>query len=69
MAIFYARFDHGMLIYHVPWSRAGPEVRPAFCVSGLDGGNFRNDRLRRLARIPRLRHWPANDEIIRVVSQ
>ncbi|MDQ6704254.1 MAG: hypothetical protein M3Z96_14805 [Pseudomonadota bacterium] len=33
IAIFYVRFDHGMLIYHVPWSRAGPEVRPAFCVS------------------------------------
>jgi hypothetical protein len=32
IAIFYTRFDHGMLIYHVPWSRAGPEVRPAFCV-------------------------------------
>jgi len=60
MAIFYARFEHGMLIYHMPWSRAGPEVRPAFCVSGLGGGHFRNDRLCRLARIFRLRLRPAN---------
>jgi hypothetical protein len=35
IAIVYVRFDHGMLIDHVPWSRAGPEVRPAFCISGL----------------------------------
>jgi hypothetical protein len=65
IAIDYVRFDHGMLIDHVPWSRVGPEVRPAFCVSGLDGGNIRNDRLRRAARISRLRHRPANDEVIR----
>jgi hypothetical protein len=30
IAIVYVHFDHGMLIDHVPWSRAGPEVRPAF---------------------------------------
>jgi len=54
-----------MLIDRLPWSRAGPEVRPAFCVLRLDGGNFRNDRLRRAARIFRLRNRPANDEIIR----
>jgi hypothetical protein len=35
IAIVYLRFDHGMLIDHVPRSRAGPEVRPAFYVSGL----------------------------------
>ncbi|MGB6175445.1 MAG: hypothetical protein WBF43_03675 [Methylocella sp.] len=61
IAIVYARIDSGPLIRCVPGSRAGPEVRPAFCVSGLNGGNFRNYRLRRLARISRLRHRPVAD--------
>jgi hypothetical protein len=60
MAIFYALFDHGMLIDHLPRSRAGREVRPAFCV---------NDRLRRLARISRLRDRPAYDKIIKLADE
>jgi hypothetical protein len=50
-------------------SRAGPEVRPAFCVLRLDGGNFRNDLLRRLARIFRLRHRSANGEVIKFAEE
>ena len=34
-------------------------------VSGHGSGNFRNDRLRRVARMSRPRERPANDEIIR----
>ena len=45
------------------WAGAG--VGPACRVSGLDSGNFRNDRLRRLARIFRLRHRAADDKKIR----
>jgi hypothetical protein len=52
IAIVYVRFDSGPLIRCAPGSRAGPEVRSAFCVLRRDGGNFRDDRLRRVARIP-----------------
>jgi hypothetical protein len=53
-----------------PGPHAGPEVRPAFCVSSLvvaghGGGYFRDDRFCCLSRIFCLRDRPAYDKVIR----